>query len=164
MLRHDCLECQQRAGFPLGRWTAKCLCRGRSPSNSHLAMPDFDRWRSQPPSLWVHGIPAPSKPRTSASRRPAPGDWRSGSEVRARRLGEINAAGQRRAAQINSSAPRWGTPAIDIPEPRAGFVVSRRGRCARRCARIQTGNDSPWRPALWPCSHWRRPSRACCRA
>jgi len=53
---------------------------------------------------------------------------------------------------INSWAFRQGTLATHIPEPRAGFVVLRRGRCARRYAQIQTDNDSPWRPAPWPYS------------
>ncbi|SPF52969.1 hypothetical protein SBA4_5340002 [Candidatus Sulfopaludibacter sp. SbA4] len=65
---------------------------------------------------------------------------------------------------INSSAPRQGTPAIHIPGPQAGFVVSPRGLYARRYAQIQTGNGNPWPPALWPCSHWPPPSRACYRA
>jgi len=66
--------------------------------------------------------------------------------------------------KINCSPRRYGIPAISIPELRARFVVSQRGRCALRCVQIQTDSDTPWRPELWPCSHSPPPSRACCRA
>jgi len=54
-------------------------------------------------------------------------------------------------------------PAIHTPEPRAAFAPSRRDRSARRFSQKQTGKDSPWQPAPWPCSHWREPSRDSCR-
>jgi predicted nuclease of predicted toxin-antitoxin system len=77
--------------------------------------------------------------------------------------GTLAGAGQRDTPQLTSSARRSGIPAIHIPELRAGSVALRRGRCVPRYGQIQTDNDSPWRPALWPCSHWRAPSRAGCR-
>src|SRR5260221_14465598 len=45
------------------------------------------------------------------------------------------------------------SPSTAIPKPRVKFVVSRCRLCDRRCAQKQTGTDSLWLPAPWPCSH-----------
>jgi len=88
------------------------------------------------------------------------------SPILARQAGAtiITPAGQGWSKSFNSTSSPAHSLSTAIRGRRAGFVVSRCGPCARRCGQRQTGNDSPWRPALGPCSHWQQPNRACYRA